>query len=93
MHLKIRSAKPDIDQRHAAALPLDQRVGRQRGGERSHGDLARRYTGLRQHRADRIAHANSQIGASRQRLSRGDHLCLIADQHRVGIGAARVHTQ
>ncbi|OIQ69084.1 hypothetical protein GALL_493180 [mine drainage metagenome] len=88
---QISLIKPDKDQRHAPALPLDQRIGGERGGQRHHRHLARRNTRLQQRRVNRPPDPQRQIPARRQRLGRGDHrrLALVHD-HRIRIGAAGI---
>jgi len=41
VRLKVTFFETDIDQRHAPALPFDQCIGRQRGGQRRHSHLTR----------------------------------------------------
>ncbi len=71
---KVGFGEADHDQRHAAALALDQRVGGERGRHR--GELYRRRIdlGFGEHPVDRARNADREVVAGGQRLRLGDDL-------------------
>ncbi len=94
---KIGLGEAHHHQRHAAALPLDQRIGGERGRHRGELDRRRVDAGLLQHRVDGTGNALRQIVAGGQRLGLGEHGAALAaslrPQNRVGIGAAGVDAE
>ncbi len=92
--LHVAGVEADEDQRDAAALPLDQRIGGQRGGQRHQVDVRRPHPRRRQRRIHRAADAHRQVGPRGQglRLAQDAVRGLVQD-HGIRIGAARVHAQ
>ena len=89
----VAFGKSDENQRDAPPLPLDQCIGGQRCGQGHHRDGRTRHTGVPQHRIHRIADAHRQVALGGQRLGGRDDARVILDQHRIGIGSARIDTQ
>ena len=92
--VKLGLFKADEDQRHAAALAFDQRIGGQRGRQGHQRDFGRADARLGHRRIDSASDPRRQIGPRRQRLGRGDHpACVFIQHHRIGVGAARIDPQ
>ena len=92
--VQIAVIEADEDQRNPAALAFDQRIGGQRGGQRHQPHLARGHPGPGQRRIHRSPDSQCQVAPRGQRLGRADHpIRRLVHDHRIGIGAARVHAQ
>ena len=96
---EVGLGEADHDERHAAALALDQRVGGKRGRHRGELDRRRVDLGFGQHPVDRARNADREVVAGGQRLRLGDDGSgrvrggAFGPQHRVGVGAAGVYAE
>ncbi len=96
---RVRRIEADHHQPDPAAIPLDQRIGRQRRRQRDQRHLLGRDAALRHRRVDRAADAAGQIVARGQTLGLGDQRRRsltdprLAQDRRVGVGAARIDAQ
>ncbi len=91
---EIVRAEADHDQRRAAALPFDQRIGGKRGRERNEADCGGGGTRSSSSTASTApANANRQVMPRRQRFRLGDDAFALAEQHGVRIGAAGIDAE
>ena len=93
MFLGITRTKANMDKPNGTTLTFDQRIGGQCRGQRRKTDLRGLHSGLGQYLTDSRTNAQSQILARGQRFALCQHRAAIADQHRIGKGAARIHPQ
>jgi hypothetical protein len=91
--LQLGPLEADQDQTRHTALPLDDRVGRERGRQADKTDLRRRAAravqDLRQGRTDPLR----EVVARRRRLGRGAHRAGRVEQHGIGEGAAGIYAE